>query len=172
MPKCCADLIGENKVQKVAERHAYMDGFTIRICDNCRSRWFAPTADLPTWDDTGIKGPQALYIPRMKPKVDDQEAIAWRKYCLEHPMELTVENDMYLGPSFPELDCLTDVERMLAAIVHHIAPVYSARSGQTAYVGHVVNLIKNLGKWHDNLPPRPRGLPILPISRPTREEWR
>ena len=45
-PKCFEDLIGDEKVQKVAQLHGYLDGFTIRVCQNCRSRWFAPTSDL------------------------------------------------------------------------------------------------------------------------------
>ena len=79
---------------------------------------------------------------------------------------------MYLGPSSHELNCLADFERMCVARVRPIVQVYSARSGQTAYVGHVANLVQKVGKWRDNLPPNPMGLPILLISRPTRAEWR
>ena len=46
------------------------------------------------------------------------------------------------------------------------------RSGQKANVGRVVNLEHKVATLHDNLPPRPRGLPVLLISRPTREGWR
>ena len=79
---------------------------------------------------------------------------------------------MYIGPSFPELNALTHVEQMCVARVHPLVQIYSVRTGQVAYVGHVVNLEQKVKKWYDNLPPHPRELPILLISRPTRGEWK
>ena len=97
----------------------------------------------------------ALDAHCMQPKRGDKKErkASWRKYCKERPAHNTAGNNMYLGPSFPELDFLTDVERMLVARVHPTAHVYSARSGRTAYVGLVVNIRNNVGKWYDNLPP-------------------
>ena len=79
---------------------------------------------------------------------------------------------MYLGSSPHKLNCLADIERMCVARVHPIAQVYTALAGQTAYVGPVVDLVQKVGKWRDNLPPRPRGHHILLISRPAMVEWR
>ena len=79
---------------------------------------------------------------------------------------------MYLGPAVPELNCLPDIGRMCVARVHPIVQVYSARPGQTAYVGLVLDLVQKVDKRCDNLPPRPTDLHILLISRPATEERR
>ena len=178
LPECFEDLVDENKLQKVVELHSYLDGFTVRSCDNCQARWFAPTGDLPRWAENMGRGPMALATLCMKPMVategDQREGrgqVYLCNYCEKHPYHLTAQNNMSLGPSFDALNCLTDIERMLVARVHPIVQVYTARTGQTAYVGHVVNLRNNVDKWYDNLPPHPRDLPIILVSRPTREEW-
>ena len=75
---------------------------------------------------------------------------------------------MHAVRSFPELNCLAAVDQMCVALVRPPVQVYSVRSGQEAYVGHVVNLEQNVASWYDALPPHPRGLPVLLISRPTR----
>ena len=85
--------------------------------------------------------------------------------------KFTESNNMYIGPSFSELNALTHVEQMCVARVRPLVQIYSVRTGQVAYVGHVVNLEQKVRKWYDNLPPHPRELPILFIRRPTREEW-
>ena len=87
------------------------------------------------------------------------------------PGYISKENDMDIGPSFPELSALTEIESMLAARVHPLVQVWTVRTGQAAYVGHVVNLEQRVAKFFDNLPISPREVPILLIRRPTREEW-
>ena len=91
--------------------------------------------------------------------------------CMGDKIKFTASDDMYIGPSFPELDALTDVEQMCVARARPHVQIYSVRTGQEAYVGHVVNLEQEVKKRYDNLPPRPRELPILLTIRPTREEW-
>ena len=66
---------------------------------------------------------------------------------------------MYIGQSFPEPNCLADVEQMCVARVRPLVQVYSVRSGQKAYVGHVVNLEQKVDTWYKDLPPRQRGAP-------------
>ena len=93
------------------------------------------------------------------------------RVCEKRPTYITAANNMYVGQSFPELNCLADVEQMCVARARPIVRVYSVRSGEKAYVGHVVNLEQKVATWYENLPPRPKNLPVLFISRPAMEEW-
>ena len=47
---------------------------------------------------------------------------------------------MDIRPSFPDLDFLTEIESMLVAIYHPLTHIWTLRTGQTAYRGHVVSL--------------------------------
>ena len=106
-----------------------MEGADPRSRDNCRSRWFAPTSLLPYWDDSGKFAPRALHNLCMDRLQGHQKDVSRRNYFDAIHFQLTVENDLYLGPSFTDLNCLTDVERIRVARANPIVQVYSARTG-------------------------------------------
>ena len=59
---------------------------------------------------------------------------------------------MDICPSFPELDGLTEIESMLLAIYRPLTQIWTLRTGQTAYRGHVVNLEHRTRKFFPNSP--------------------
>ena len=74
VPTYYEDLAGENKVQKVADLHTYLDGVAIRTREDFRSRWFAPTTVLPCrGDNVKDKGPRAPGALCMEPPLCHQE---------------------------------------------------------------------------------------------------
>ena len=171
MPSCYADLADERKVGLSRELHEFLEGICPATCDICRSRWFYAKRDLPEWAYAKKDPPESLRKLCMpKEPREDGQFLCWE--CKGDKFTLSSANDMHIGPSFQELDALTEEEQMCVARVRPLVQIYSVRTGQVAYVGHVVNLEQKVKKRYDNLPPHPRELPILLISRPTREEWK
>eukprot|EP00969_Alexandrium_andersonii_P280391 12396075-Alexandrium_andersonii.AAC.1 len=78
---------------------------------------------------------------------------------------------MDLGGRVPDaLKRLTDFEEMLVARVHPLVQVYTLHpSGQTAYVGHIVNYRQRVVEWVRQLPVSPGDAPIILVRRKTRE---
>ena len=84
---------------------------------------------------------------------------------------LTHSNGLDLGGEVPRpLSRLTDFEEMLVARIHPLIQVFTLfPSGQTAYVGHVVNFRQHSIRWVQNLPLHPDDIPIILVRRKTRE---
>ena len=49
-----------------------------------------------------------------------------------------------MGPSFPELDTLTEIEHMLVARVRPLVQIRTVRTGLAAYIGRIANLEKKV----------------------------
>ena len=154
MPPCFDDLLGDAKMSKVSEMHRFLESMCPRTCDLCRSRWFSPTMRIPCWANS----PQPATLTSLCVRTTAPGRLLRGEYrcgyCDDDPHTLSAANEMSIGPSFPELDCLTEIESMLAAIYHPLTQIWTLRTGQAAYRGHVVNLEQRAHKFFANLPPR------------------
>ena len=52
MPSAFRDLADPEKLGCAADMHRYLDRMAPRNCEQCRPRWFFPTADLPYWAES------------------------------------------------------------------------------------------------------------------------
>ena len=169
MPPCFEDIADDGALGMASELREFLESITPKTCPSCRSRWFSPDRGLPAW--AGRTTPHALDKVAMNLEPPRGGGVPVCKDCRSNTRTRTAANHMNIGPSFDELNCLTDVEQMLVARAHPIVQVWAIRTGQSAYVGHVVNLQQKVVEFFSNLPPNPKDLPTLLIRRPTREEW-
>ena len=141
-----------------------------RTCEICRSRWFAPAVDTPYWaESSSLAALNAVCMHA--PESGDGPAVSY--LCATRRGQKTRDilapgNNMYIGPSFTELDALNEIESMLVAIYHPLAQVWTLRPGQTACVWHVVNLQQKCHKFSSKLPPPPSDPPPY-ISDPAED---
>ena len=155
-PAAFRDLADRDKLGCVADLHRYLVGMSPRTCEVCRSRWFSPTVDTPYWAESASLA--ALNAVCMRaPEVGYGPAGPYLCATCRDPEKrdiLAPSDNMYIGPSFTEIDALNEIESMLVAIYHPLAQVRTLRPGQTAYVGHVVNLQQKCHRFFSKLPLR------------------
>ena len=171
MPSCYADL-SEERGGRTTQGPTRLPRRTgPATCDICRPRWFSATPMLPGWEDKGTKQTDALGGLRI-PRAPGEGGPPLRWECSADKFKFKAPDDMYIGPSSPELDALTDSEQIGVARVRPLVQIYSVRTGEVAYIGHHVNLDPKVATRYDKIPPRPRELHILRIIRPTSAEWK
>ena len=108
---------------------------------------------LPEWANSPIPATLAAISLRLTEPGNLLRGDFRCDYCVADPLTLSAENEMDIGQSFPELDCLTEIESMLVAIYHPLTQIWTLRTGQTAYHGHVVNLEQRTHKFFFQPPP-------------------
>ena len=134
MPAAFRDLADRDKLGRAADVHRYLEGMSPRTREICRSRWCAPAVDTPYWAESSSLADLSAVCMRA-PEVGDGPTGTYLCATCRGPKTraiLAPADNMYIGPSFTELDALNEIESMLVAIYHPLAQVWTLRSGKTA----------------------------------------
>ena len=138
MPAAFRDLADPEKLG-CADMHRYLERMGPRTCALCRPRWFSHTADLPYWAESGaLAALNAVCIHAPDPADDPRDAYLCATCRGPKTRDiLSPANDMYIGPSFRELNCLNEIESTMGAIYRP-----SLRYGPSGTGRH-----RTLGTW-------------------------